>query len=161
MIILLSIIFDWLRRNFLQQFDKLTRKRNWNIFTDILLKLISICRWSDSWDRHRPPLLGELNGNRSPRKTDRIPRTIKSRLEDTSHRQTGNTDKLPAESPSNKRTVKSKDTKSIESNDKEQHEVKKEENLVKSCIPTPRKLATSTPIRSARAVTSLGRPHNT
>ncbi|KAK9307662.1 hypothetical protein QLX08_002074 [Tetragonisca angustula] len=122
----------------------------------------SLVRWSDSWDRHRPSLLGELNGNRSPRKsTDRIPRTIKSRLEDTSHRQTGNADKLPSESPSNKRTVKSKDTKSTESNDKEQHEVKREENFVKSCIPTARKFATTPIPRSARAVTSIGRPHNT
>ncbi|KOX75231.1 hypothetical protein WN51_13272 [Melipona quadrifasciata] len=123
----------------------------------------SLVRWSDSSDRHRPSLLGELNGNRSPRKsTDRIPRTIKSRLEDTSHRQTGNTDKLPTESPSNKRIVKSKDTKSTESNDKEQHEVKREENLVKSCIPTARKFSTIPIPRSARAVTSsIGRPHNT
>lgn len=106
-------------------------------------------------------MLGELNGNRSPRKsTDRIPRTIKSRQEETLHRQNGHTDKLPVDNlSSNKRIVKSKDTKSTESNDKEQHETKREE---KSCIPTARKLATSTLIpRSARALTSTGRPHNT
>ncbi|XP_043785181.1 uncharacterized protein LOC122710950 isoform X3 [Apis laboriosa] len=120
-----------------------------------------LVRWNESWDRHHPPLLGELNGNRSPRKsTDRIPRTIKSRQEETLHRQNGHTDKLPVDNlSSNKRIVKSKDTKSTESNDKEQHETKREE---KSCIPTARKLATSTLIpRSARALTSTGRPHNT
>ncbi|XP_076752745.1 uncharacterized protein LOC143424515 isoform X3 [Xylocopa sonorina] len=59
-----------------------------------------LVRWSDSWDRHRPPLLGELNGNRSPRKsTDRIPRTIKSRQGDASSRQNGHTDKLIVETP--------------------------------------------------------------
>ncbi|XP_060813100.1 uncharacterized protein LOC132905629 isoform X3 [Bombus pascuorum] len=122
-----------------------------------------LVRWSDSGDRQRPPLLGELNGNRSPRKsTDRIPRTIKCRQEETSHRQNGHTDKLPAESPSNKKTIKPKDTKSTESNDKEQHDIKREENPVKSCIPTARKPATSTLIpRSARTLTSTGRPHNT
>lgn len=120
-----------------------------------------LVRWNESWDRHHPPLLGELNGNRSPRKsTDRIPRTIKSRQEETLHRQNGHTDKLPVDNlSSNKRIIKSKDSKSTESNDKEQHETKREE---KSCIPTPRKLATSTLIpRSARALTSTGRPHNT
>ncbi|XP_017762503.1 PREDICTED: uncharacterized protein LOC108552458 isoform X3 [Eufriesea mexicana] len=121
-----------------------------------------LVRWSDSWDPHRPPLLGELNGNRSPRKsTDRVSRTIKPRQEETSYRQNGHTDKLSADSPSSKRTVKLKDLKSTESNDKEQHEIKKEENPMKSCIPMARKLATTQIPRSAKAVTSTGRPHNT
>ncbi|KOC64000.1 hypothetical protein WH47_02321, partial [Habropoda laboriosa] len=122
-----------------------------------------LVRWSDSWDRHHPPLLGELNGNRSPRKSiDRIPRTIKSRQEETSHRQNGHTDKLPMESSLNKRIVKSKDSKYIESNDTEQHEMKSEGSPAKSCIPTNRKLTTPTQIpRSARVVTSTGRSHNT
>lgn len=94
-----------------------------------------IYSWSDSWDRHRPTLLTELNSNRNPRKvTDRIPRTIKSRL--------------------------SKDPKSTESNDIER-EIKTEGSPTKSCIPTARKLTTSTLTpRSARAVTSTGRSHN-
>lgn len=129
----------------------------------LAMLLLKQRRWSDSWDRHRPQLLGELNGNRSPRKSiDRIPRTIKSRQEETSHRQNGHTDKLSVENPSTKRIVKSKELKSIESNDAEQNEIKKEGSPVKSCIPTARKLTTSTLIpRSARAVTSTGRPHNT
>lgn len=118
--------------------------------------------WSDSWDRHRPTLLTELNGNRSPRKsTDRTPRTVRSRQE-ASHRQNGHTDKLPVESPLSRRTVKPKDSKSSESNDTEQRETKGEGSPTKSCIPTARKLATPTLIsRSARAVTSTGRSHNT
>ncbi|CAK9807315.1 hypothetical protein ANTPLA_LOCUS5324 [Anthophora plagiata] len=122
-----------------------------------------LVRWSDSWDRHHPSLLGELNGNRSPRKsTDRIPRTIKSRQEETSHRQNGHTEKLPIESSLNKRIVQSKDSKYIESNETEQHEIKSEASPTKSCIPTNRKLTTPTLIpRSARAVTSTGRSHNT
>ncbi|CAK9821570.1 hypothetical protein ANTRET_LOCUS277 [Anthophora retusa] len=122
-----------------------------------------LVRWSDSWDRHHPPLLGELNGNRSLRKsTDRIPRTIKSRQEETSHRQNGHTEKLPMENSLNKRIVQSKDSKYIESNETEQHEIKSEASSTKSCIPTNRKLTTPTLIpRSARAVTSTGRSHNT
>ncbi|XP_076663733.1 uncharacterized protein LOC143366500 isoform X3 [Andrena cerasifolii] len=119
--------------------------------------------WSDSWDRHRPTLLTELNGNRSPRKsTDRTPRTVRSRQEEASHRQNGHTDKLPVESPLSRRTVKPKDSKASESNDTEQRETKGEGSPTKSCIPTARKLATPTLIsRSARAVTSTGRSHNT
>lgn len=145
-------------KNFLHQPDKLIWK-----YVNIAEIDRFTCRWSDSGDRQRPPLLGELNGNRSPRKsTDRIPRTIKCRQEETLHRQNGHTDKLPAESPSNKKTMKPKDTKSSESNDKEQHDIKREENPVKSCIPTARKPATSTLIpRSARTLTSTSRPHNT
>ncbi|XP_043263025.1 uncharacterized protein LOC122403531 isoform X2 [Colletes gigas] len=124
--------------------------------------LVSHVRWSDSWDQHRPTLLTELNGNRSLRKVaDRIPRTIRSRQEETSHRQNGHTDKLLIESPLSRKTLKSKDSKSSESNDMEQREIKTEGSPTKSCIPTARKLATSTLIpRSARALTSTGRSHN-
>ncbi|XP_012149480.2 uncharacterized protein LOC100878688 isoform X2 [Megachile rotundata] len=123
-----------------------------------------LMKWSDSWDQRRPTLLGEqLTSNRSPRKsTDRIPRTIKSRQEETSHRQNGHIDKLPTDSSSNGKLLKLKESKSVESNSTEQHEIKTEGSPTKSCIPTTRKLATPVLItRSSRAVTSTGRSHKT
>nr|XP_034186812.1 uncharacterized protein LOC117607338 isoform X3 [Osmia lignaria] len=124
-----------------------------------------LIRWSDSWDQHRPTLLGEqLTSNRSLRKsTDRIPRTIKSRQEETSHRRNGHIDKSTVDSnSSNGKILKLKDSKSIESNGTEQNDIKTEGSPTKSCIPTSRKLATPVLItRSTRAVTSTGRSHKT
>ncbi|XP_017888425.1 uncharacterized protein LOC108629948 isoform X4 [Ceratina calcarata] len=130
---------------------------------DVMGPLVSCVGWSNSWDRHRSPLLGELNGNRSSRKsTDRIPRTIKFRQEEGGHRQNGLADRPSAESSTSKRTVKSKDSRIAESSDNaERNEIKREEGVAKSSIPTAKKITTSTLIpRSARAVTSTGRSHN-
>lgn len=128
-------------------------------------------RWSDSWDRQRPSLLAELNGNRSPRKpSDRLPRTIRARQQEESsqHRQNGTAqERPPTESPSSRRVAqKPREQKTGDSNEPEQRaeksETRAEGSPLKSLIPMARKLAAPSLIpRNARAAPSTGRAHNT
>ncbi|XP_033230495.1 putative mediator of RNA polymerase II transcription subunit 26 isoform X3 [Belonocnema kinseyi] len=111
--------------------------------------------WSD-FNNHRPPLIAEFNQNKSRKSADRSFRMLRSPKEHTSNRKIG----LASDISSN--NISTKDTQTAKSVDLaeivQELPIKIESSPIKSSIPAPRRLATSTLIpRSARAVSATGR----